>query len=276
MAFAMAGILAGKRRDAQAKMDNDSSKESDVRMREMEKRFFEAEPVAGVIDQAAVDAVVARLQAEAGFTAGLCEELKKMLEAVPLRFWVVDNSGSMRVKDFVKGQGAKKREHTRWEEMNTVLSFFADFAEALGARTDIHFLNQPGATESGLLDLEEFRALHNHFTGSYGMDQSVKAAFDFYDVNSSKRLSSAELLPALRDLLPMQGQHIDMRTASAILHNFNGNHHGQPVGEAVRLGQLEHLLELDHGRRVGAERGLEGGKVGDGQRGEKRLRRVGG
>ena len=112
---------------------------------------------------------------------------------VPIRLWVVDNSGSMLLKDLVPGQGAKEHDHSRWEEVSTMLSFFAEFVEALGARTDIHFLNQPGATGSGLLNFEEFQALYGHFSGGGATDPQVRKAFERYDVNASKQLSAAEL-----------------------------------------------------------------------------------
>ena len=261
MAMHMAGILAGKRRQAEAEIRDDFNKASDARAQEMESRFFEMAPVAGEMNQAAVDAVIEQLKSQAGFTDGLADEMRKTLEMVPLRFWVVDNSASMLAKELIPGGGGKRYDKSRWDEMRTILSFFADLVEALGARTDIHFLNQPGATDNGLLDIEEFQALFSFFTGNQGavsIDPVVRSAFEYYDVNSSKRLSAAELLPALRDLLPVQGQHIDMRTASAIMHKFNVNHSAgsqgnhrltvgtKPVGDAVLdLGDLpEQFLTL--------------------------------
>ena len=266
MAHCMGHIMRKKRQAENEKMNEDLRNDREALDAEMETRYFEMAqgPAIGSVmaDSAVVDLVMGRLQSEGGFSVGLIDELRKTLDTVPVRFWVVDNSGSMLAKDLIKGtditKGLQKKKESRWEEMKLMLSFLADFVEALGARTDIHFLNQPGATQSGLLDIEEFDALQKFFTGGgrsrpfrapdkkkgtaasrykaavTGVDKNVRAAFEYYDTNSSRRLSAAELLPALRDLMPVQGQQIDFNTATNILHQFNGeDNKGKPLGQAV-------------------------------------------
>ena len=66
-----------------------------------------------------MDAVFASLKSNLGFTTGLCMELKRSLARTPCRFWIVDNSGSMRTKDYDPSKFLTRFSYTysRWDEM---------------------------------------------------------------------------------------------------------------------------------------------------------------
>ena len=280
MAMHCAKMIQRNRRQAAAGEEIDVAKDSDARHLELviastfcDRKYFDKEhdsPVVGAeLNVAAVDAVMEQLKASVGFTPGLCKEMRNTLEAVPIRFWVVDNSQSMLTKDLIPGMGAKAMDHSRWDEMRASLSFFGDFVEAVGARTDVHFLNQPGGTANGLLDLWEFQDLHNFFTSgglaprrqdhdlklTSQIDPAIKKTFDLYDTNHSARLSAAELLPALRYLLPVgDSRRVDLRTANAILHQFDGRRNERKGRDAKQVGSAvldlsalpEQFLSLAH------------------------------
>ena len=80
-------------------VNRDKQGDSDAFMRELETRFFQtAQEPDGSRPVEAVDAVLASLKSNLGFTTGLCMELKRSLARTPCRFWIVDNSGSMRTR----------------------------------------------------------------------------------------------------------------------------------------------------------------------------------
>ena len=144
MAHCMGHIMRKKRQAENEKMNEDLRNDREALDAEMETRYFEMAPGPAIgsvmADPAVVDLVMGRLQSEGGFSVGLIDELRKTLDTVPVRFWVVDNSGSMLAKDLIKGtditKGLQKKKESRWEEMKLMLSFLADFVEALGFRKD--------------------------------------------------------------------------------------------------------------------------------------------
>lgn len=81
-----------------------------------------------------------------GWPLGLTNILSTSIEGFPVRFVVVDNSGSMQSMDgsrLVRDQrGALKSiASTRWAELGDVICEMADVASALGAATHFHLLN---------------------------------------------------------------------------------------------------------------------------------------
>ena len=194
----MAGVCLCRIRVLSNKQVNmDKNTDSSHFTRDLETRFFQmaqaTEGADGSREAADVHGVLEFLKSNLGFTTGLCKELKRSLASVPIRFWLVDNSGSMRAKDYDTSKILTKFAHSRWDELRAIVAFLADFAEALHARTDIHFLNQPGATGNGVLDIHEFRSLVKF----YGFNESnLKEVFNFYDVNKSCLLYTS---PSPRD-----------------------------------------------------------------------------
>lgn len=223
-----AGIHEKEQAGAAAAVSANVEGESKQAMADFAKSFTGI----GTAAAARIDAVADDLRSTAGFPPGLIQELQKTLAAVPLRIWLVDNSGSMRKRDGstwrTNGAGQPvMHKASRWEEMVETLSFFAHFCEVVGARTDVHFLNQPGATPDILgefygLNAKEFNALVAHFqeahlTAEASLD--VEGIFSMYDTNRSGELSAIELKPALQRLL--HPNKIELRTAMRLLHTFD-------------------------------------------------------
>jgi hypothetical protein len=92
-----------------------------------------------------------RAMAGLGFPLGLSKELIESTVEFPVRFWVVDNSGSMNMNDGTRlvpnGAGRLTPVKTsRWTELSDTIMGIAELATTLGARTDFHLLN---ATSQG-------------------------------------------------------------------------------------------------------------------------------
>jgi hypothetical protein len=94
---------------------------------------------------------ILRLRNEQGFPAGLAEELGNTRRTYPVRFWVVDNSGSMQTSDGKQIRGGTRPEEplrvvdcNRWTELQSTVAFHAELAGLLEATTVFRFLNDPG------------------------------------------------------------------------------------------------------------------------------------
>jgi hypothetical protein len=93
---------------------------------------------------------VLKLKNEMGFPTGLAQELGSTRITYPLRFWVVDNSGSMRTSDGHQIRGDQQNlrvvDCNRWVELQQAVSYHAELAGLLEATTVFRFLNDPGQT----------------------------------------------------------------------------------------------------------------------------------
>jgi hypothetical protein len=84
-----------------------------------------------------------------GFPTGLARELGNSKIAFPIRWWVVDNSGSMRANDghIVRGnRGADLKivSCSRWTELQSTTQYHIDLAALLRMPTIFRMLNDPG------------------------------------------------------------------------------------------------------------------------------------
>ena len=85
-----------------------------------------------------------------GFTGGLAKTLTDNNASFPLRIWVVDNSGSMRIADghriveTSKSRDIKLVDCTRWSEIQQTVEYHAQMAHLLKAPTVFRLLNDPG------------------------------------------------------------------------------------------------------------------------------------
>lgn len=84
-----------------------------------------------------------------GFPEGMIDNMIESKKKFPLRIWVVDNSGSMRVNDgqrIVENSAAddlKFAQCTRWAELEQCVDYHIDLAGALEASSIFRLLNSP-------------------------------------------------------------------------------------------------------------------------------------
>jgi hypothetical protein len=94
-------------------------------------------PEKAVLDQQAISALV-----EQGYTSGLARELSTNVRSYPIRFWVCDNSGSMRKNDGHSLIGTTTKNDvmvvpsTRWTELAQTINYHAELAGLLEAPTE--------------------------------------------------------------------------------------------------------------------------------------------
>jgi len=85
---------------------------------------------------------------ELGFTNGLAKTIRDSFSEFPLRIWILDNSGSMRIDDGAHFVANKKNKHmtnvrcTRWTELCETVIYHAKLANMLQAPTMFRLLNK--------------------------------------------------------------------------------------------------------------------------------------
>jgi hypothetical protein len=84
------------------------------------------------------------LQDEFGFPRGLADELGKTRSFYPVRFWILDNSGSMMSNDGASVRGNISVPCTRWAELTETVHYHANMAGILQATSFFRMLNDPG------------------------------------------------------------------------------------------------------------------------------------
>lgn len=86
-----------------------------------------------------------------GFTKGLANAAGANCEDFPVRFWIIDNSGSMnkadghRIIETSAKDDVRIVDCTRWEEIKECVNYHANLAALLLLPTVFKFLNNPGA-----------------------------------------------------------------------------------------------------------------------------------
>jgi len=88
------------------------------------------------------------------WNTGLCKLVFKSTKKIPIRFFIVDDSGSMSTNDgnrIIRSKGsAKVIKCTRWAELTDALHFHAELAEAAKAPTEFRLLNGADPVMVGL------------------------------------------------------------------------------------------------------------------------------
>ena len=83
-----------------------------------------------------------------GFPPGLARDIVSSTAAYPLRFWVIDNSGSMRSNDGNQLRGTQNNIKVvpcnRWTELQGTAEYHIDLAGLLQVTTVFRMLNNPG------------------------------------------------------------------------------------------------------------------------------------
>jgi hypothetical protein len=80
-----------------------------------------------------------------GFPRGLALEMGKTRSVFPVRFWILDNSGSMMTNDGSCIRGSSSIQCTRWAELQETVNYHATLAGVMQATTVFRMLNDPGA-----------------------------------------------------------------------------------------------------------------------------------
>ena len=91
-----------------------------------------------------------------GWSKGLMNCLFKSCDKIPIRFYIVDDSGSMNQSDGQRilgvGKDQKLVNGSRWSELMDCIYFAADLAEEIGAPTEFRLLNGSDPVMVGLKD----------------------------------------------------------------------------------------------------------------------------
>jgi len=81
-----------------------------------------------------------------GWSSGMQETLIKSLNKIPIRFWVIDDSGSMLMNDGKRrvgnGNTFKIISCSRWSELITALKFHVGLISAANAQSEFRFINE--------------------------------------------------------------------------------------------------------------------------------------
>jgi hypothetical protein len=96
-----------------------------------------------------------------GYPLGLAKELEHSKLTYPLRFWIVDNSGSMMTADGRELTGSNRQclavvKCTRWQELQSTIEYHIGLANMLGAHTIFRLLNRPSAGSGNNYLAQEF------------------------------------------------------------------------------------------------------------------------
>ncbi len=87
-----------------------------------------------------------------GFTSGLAKSLKDNTINLPLRFWILDNSGSMNSADGHRIISTRSKNNlkivncTRWEEISECAQYHINLSALVECPTSFRLLNPPGAS----------------------------------------------------------------------------------------------------------------------------------
>uniref|UniRef100_A0A7S4QK78 SAM domain-containing protein n=3 Tax=Ditylum brightwellii TaxID=49249 RepID=A0A7S4QK78_9STRA len=115
-----------------------------------------------------------------GFTRGLINALLINCSVFPVRYWVIDNSGSMNTPDGHRIIESFQRNNvnivscTRWEEIKECVNYHARISALLCAPTIFRLLNDPGAR----VGPQQFSVAESGQALAYQDEQAVRAIMD--------------------------------------------------------------------------------------------------
>ena len=125
------------------------------------------QPIAAALQQPAAATEQLAFLSQRGYPAGLASEIVKCARSCPLRVWIVDDSGSMRMGDGTSVKQGKIINCTRATELAATVLVQAELAAALGTRCVFQTLNGPCLTVDGTQGKDAaaagVTALHNVF-----------------------------------------------------------------------------------------------------------------
>lgn len=156
-----------------------------------------------------VDADKLKPLEERGWPLGLAATLSQSVKTFPLRFVVVDNSGSMDTFDGSMLRNGQLRRCTRWVELRDVCLEMAEVAQVCQSPTHFHFLNPSTQGKFVAVADDGSTMLGTRHGASLGMN-ALKRAMDTEPYGTTPLTESVreitELIRPLKSQLEQRGQ----------------------------------------------------------------------
>lgn len=139
-----------------------------------------------------------------GYSRGLVQSLGENKQAIQLRIWIVDNSGSMKTNDgnkicLGKGNGVSiVAGCSRWTEMQQTVEYHARLAALIQAPTTFRMLNDPGHVDRP----QQFGIAQNSVEQ---IDQDLAVA-----INTITNTSAAGVTPLTRHIREIREQIVEL------------------------------------------------------------------
>lgn len=172
-----------------------------------------------------------------GFPLGLAEELGNSCRTFPIRFWIVDNSGSMRAPDgnrIVSASISDKEKFkvescNRWIELQGSVSYHIELAGLLRVSTVFRMLNDPGVK----IGPQEFSVAEQD---AGKIEHDVKAAKQIIERSEPRGVTPlTQHLLAIRSRIQSMEQKLNSQGQQAVIviatDGLPSNAHGKSTRE---------------------------------------------
>lgn len=159
-----------------------------------------------------------------GFPPGLMDELASSKVKYPMRFWIIDNSGSMGIPDGHRLAGSKEKIQiapcSRWAELQGAVKYHTELAGLLEAPTVFRLLNDPGRINGP----QEFSVAVTQHSSVYVQVEHAKEIIDRETPHGTTPLTAHVLelcgrIGQMRDSLKTSGQTVVVVIATDGLPN---------------------------------------------------------
>jgi len=184
-----------------------------------------------------------RILQQQGFPSGLAKELGNTRASYPLRFWIVDNSGSMRSTDGKEIRGTKERIQevscNRWTELQGAVEYHAELAGLIQATTIFRMLNDPGV----LAGPQEFSVADSNSAAT--IEQDVEQAKNVIRKSEPKGVTPlTEHLTDIRNRIESVEHSLRSQGQQAVLVIATDGLPSNKYGESTQVVQTEFVNAL--------------------------------